>query len=421
MSSIERRFGMMKGAAVALLATGATVAGAAEQVTFEKDVLPIVQENCVICHRAGGQDIAGMVAPFSLTNYAEARPWAKAIEKAVVSKDMPPWFASDHFKGVFKNERGLTADEIATIVAWVNGGAKRGNPADAPAPMEFEDTGGWIIGEPDLVVSFAKPFVVGDDVEDEYQMFSNVITEEQLPEDRWLRAIEWKPDAECVHHIVGYEVFKDEKGVAGRQGLGSIAPGEEPPIFPEGYGKRLHAGSRIIFQMHYHKEPGPGTSQTDQSGVGFRFWDDEKDPPILHNMIWDGIVNFTFALPPGESNFEVMAERVFDADTTILSLHPHMHLRGKSAKYVAFYPDGSEELLLEVPKWDFDWQIDYTFTEPKVVPGGTRIEYSAIFDNSADNPNNPDPTKEIRFGEATTDEMMIGFIHYTSADEVAQD
>lgn len=315
-------------------------------VTFTRDVLPIVQEHCVICHRPGGQNIAGMVAPFSLMTYDEARPWAKGIEKAVATKTMPPWYASDHTSGVFKNERGLTDAQIATLVRWAQTGAKRGDPADAPEPVHFEDTGGWIIGRPDLEIHMTEPHFVKDDVVDEYQYFTVEMTEDQLPEDRWLRAIEWKPDAKSVHHIVGFELYTDEDGKPQRQGLGSIAPGEEPPIFPPGYGKRLHKGARIVFQMHYHKEPGEGTAEWDQSSVGFRFWDDEKDPPIRHAMIWDGIVSFRFQLEPGAPNVEVTAERIFDKDTTILSLHPHMHLRGKTAQYKAFYPDGSEELLL---------------------------------------------------------------------------
>ncbi len=389
----------------------------ADDVTFTRDVLPIVQENCVICHRPGGQNIAGMVAPFSLTSYDEARPWAKAIERAVAAKQMPPWYASEHTNGVFRNERGLTDAEIETIAAWVNGGAKRGNPSDAPAPVEFEDTGGWVIGKPDLVVKIPEPFVVKDDVEDVYQNFFADIPEDVLSEDRWLRALEWRPDADCVHHIVGFELYKDADEKQGRQGLGSVAPGEEPPIFPAGYGKRLHKGARIVFQMHYHKEPGPGTQQIDQSSVGFRFWDDHKDPPVRHNMIWDGIVNFRFQLEPGQADVELSADRTFTTDTTILSLHPHMHLRGKSAEYVAYYPDGTQELLLSVPRWNFDWQLDYTYSEPKRIPAGTRIEYTAVFDNSANNPANPDPGQTVRWGEATTDEMMIGFIHYTNTDE----
>jgi hypothetical protein len=389
----------------------------AREITFTRDILPIVQQNCVTCHRPGGQNIAGMVAPFSLLNYEETRPWAKSIAEVVASKKMPPWYASEASKGVFKNERGLTPEQIATLVEWVRTGAKRGNPADAPAPVHYEDNGGWIIGKPDLEVKLPQPYLVKDSVVDEYHNFFVDVPADQLPGDRWLRAIEWKPGSQCVHHIVGFELYKDENGVQQRQGLGSIAPGEEPPIFSAGYGRRLHKGARIVFQMHYHKEQGPGTEQLDQSSVGFRFWDDKKDPPIRHAVVWDGIANPRLRLDPGAANVELKADRTFSADTSIISLHPHMHLRGKSAQYVAHYPDGSQETLLTVPSWDFAWQLDYTFREPKRIPAGTKIEYTAVFDNSAGNPANPDPSIAVHWGEATTDEMMIGFINYTNTEE----
>ena len=165
----------------------------------------------------------------------------------------------------------------------------------------------------------------------------------------------------------------------------------------------------------------PGTQQLDQSSVGFRFWDDQKDPPVQHAVVWDGLASLQLNLPAGASNVELKANKTFNADTTIISLHPHMHLRGKSAQYVAFYPDGTQETLLTVPAWDFSWQLDYTFREPKKIPAGTKLEYTAVFDNSANNPNNPDPSINVHWGEATTDEMMIGFINYTNTEAAGTD
>lgn len=403
-------------AAAAMTAPAFAAEDAARRVTFTKDVLPIFQENCVICHRPGGANIAGMVAPMSLTDYEEARPWAKAIEQVVTEKVMPPWYASEEFSGHFQNERGLTDAEIATLVRWVRSGAPRGNPNDAPPPLEFEDTGGWVAGQPDLVIKLPEPYWVKDEVTDEYAYFTAEISKEQLPEDRWLRSVEWRPDSKVVHHIVGSEIYADADGEPMRQSLGSIAPGEEPHVFPPGYGKKLRAGSKIYFSMHYHKEPGEGTGAWDQSMVGFRFWDQETDPPVRHNMIWRGISNGTFEIPPGENHWEVGAAITFDEDTLIHSLHPHMHLRGKDAKYVAVYPDGRREPLLFVPKWDFDWQLDYSYAEPKLVPAGTRVEFLAHYDNSTENEANPDATIPVRWGGPTTDEMMIGFIHYCAAE-----
>lgn len=403
---------------LSFLAAGAALA-ADGPVTFTKDVLPIFQENCQQCHRKGGHNISGMVAPMALTTYAEVRPWAKSIAKNVEARKMPPWFASEEFHGVFANERTLTQDEVDTIVAWVETGAKRGNPADAPAPREFKNDGGWMAGTPDLVVKMPEPFFVPDELDDQYVNFTTEpVSEVDLPKDRWLRSIEWRGDSDVVHHIVGSATVIGEDGKPERLELGSIAPGEEASIYPPGYGKILPKGARINFSMHYHKEAGPGTGKWDQSMVGFRFWDEEKDPPVTHPVMRNGISNFTFEIPPGHPNWEVGAARVFENDTTILALHPHMHLRGKNCEYIAVYPDGTRESLLKVPEFDFNWQLDYTFEGTKKVPAGTRIEYTAFFDNSVENPYNPDPAIPMGWGGPTTMEMMIGYISYTDTNPV---
>lgn len=387
-------------------------------VTFTRDVLPILQQNCQTCHRPGGDNYTGMVAPMSLMTYEETRPWAKSIAKEVGERTMPPWHASGEFKGVFSNERSLTDAQIQTIQKWVATGARHGRPEDAPAPVVFPDFNGWRIGEPDLIVTFEEPYHVADEVEDLYVTISARITEEQLPEDRWVKAIEWKGGSSVVHHIVGSAVPPGAATRAqGGYGLGSIAPGEEPMMFPDGYAKVLLKGSKLIFSMHYHKEPGPGTAVDDISMVAFKFY--PKDAKIKHFVDHGAIGNSGFEIPPNHPNWKVGAARTFEEDTTLLALHPHMHLRGKNAKYVAFYPDGTQETLLEVPKWDFNWQTDYSFKVPKKLPAGTRVEYTAHFDNSSDNPANPDPSIPVRFGGPTTDEMMLGYV--TSADSEARD
>jgi mono/diheme cytochrome c family protein len=412
-----RRLGIA--GAFVLGAAGMACFGAAADgpATFTKDVLPILQENCVKCHRPGGDNIAGMVAPMSLMTYEEVRPWSKAVAKAVSEKKMPPWFATPEFHGIFENERVLTEEEVQTIVSWANSGAPRGNPQDAPAPVVFEDTGGWLTGKPDLVVKMPEPYFVKDEVEDIYVNFiTDPLSEADLPKDRWLRAIEWRGQSEVVHHIVGGASVKDENGDQLYYELGSIAPGEEGMLFPEGHGKLLPKGSKIHFQMHYHKESGPGTGTWDQSMVAFRFWDEEKDPKIQYAMARSGISNHTFEIPPNHGSWPVGAAMTFEEDTTIHALHPHMHLRGKDARYIAYYPDGSQEELLWVPSFDFNWQLDYTYAEPKKVPAGTRVEFTAHYDNSPDNLYNPDPTISMAWGGPTTMEMMIGYIAYCNTE-----
>jgi hypothetical protein len=420
---LKKRIGGMS--VLSALVMLCTVAEAAleERLTFMKDIMPIFQANCVRCHRAGGDNISGMLAPMSLETYQEVRPWAKAIAKVVSSKKISPWFADEKTHGVFSNERGLTDQEIGMVVSWTQTGAVRGNPKDAPAPVTFQSSNGWLTGEPDLIVRMPEPYYVGDDVEDLYVNFvTEPLTDEQLPETVWLRSIEWRGDSDAVHHIVGAASLEGEKGASGlpkRYQLGSIAPGEKGTNYPEGYGLLLRKGSKIHFNMHYHKEPGEGTGKNDQSMVGFRFWDRDKDPRITHPVERNGIMNTSFEIPPGHSNWVVGASKTFNVGTTILSLHPHMHLRGKDAEYIAHYPDGTQETLVTVPNFDFNWQLDYFYNEPKKVPAGTRVEFTVHYDNSADNKYNPDHTISMGWGGPTTSEMMIGYISYTNTEPLA--
>ncbi len=411
-------------AAVTALVVLAVPVANAEQVTFTKDVLPILQKNCVACHREAGNEIAGMVAPMSLRSYKEVRPWSKAILRQVKTRQMPPWDASAEFNGHFSNERTITDEEIATIEAWVESGAQRGRPQDAPEPVTFETNNGWNIGEPDLVIYIPEPYWVDDDVEDVQPRFTVEISEEQLPRNRWLRAIEWRADSEVVHHMVGGSTppgdveFPDGTN---RQSLGSIAPGEDPTIYPEGYGKVLHKGSTIRFGMHYHKEPGPGTGLWDQSMIGFRYWDEKNDPPVHHQVHWNGISARHYEIPPNAAEWAVGTARTFEKATTILSFHPHMHLRGADMKYTAYYPDGTSEVLLDVPAYNYDWQTNYIYAEPKHVPAGTRIEIEGHYNNSTENELNPDSNLVVSPGGKTTDEMFIGFISYTDTDPISRE
>ena len=382
-----------------------------QRVTFYKDVLPAVQENCQDCHRPAGDNVMGMVAPMSFMTYAETRPWAKAIAKQVKARTMPPWHATHEFDGVFKNQRTLSDTQIAIFIKWSETGAARGRPQDAPGARSFPESEGWAMGKPDLVVPFPEPLFIQDSWEDQYQVVTNYITAEEMPEDQWIQSMEFRPGSEAVHHIVIFTSGQRESLGFGSQGmLGGMGPGTDHSVFPEGYGRLLEKESMLMFNMHYHKEPGPGTGLWDESEIGFRF----QEKPVQHAVNWGAVGTMNFSIPPHESNWEVTAEETFAKDSTLLGLFPHMHLRGKAAKYTAYYPDGTEEVLLDVPQYDFNWQTNYVYKEPKQIPAGTRIKATLWFDNSEERAKlaGIDPSRTVRWGQPTTDEMMYGWIDY---------
>jgi mono/diheme cytochrome c family protein len=387
------------------------------KITFTKDILPILQQNCQSCHRPFTVGISGMVAPMSLVTYDEVRPWVKSIAKVVQSREMPPWSASEKFHGKFKNERVLSDAEIQKITRWAATGAPMGNADDAPAPLTFSKSE-WYLGEPDLVVQLPEPVWVGDDVEDWQPMIQIKLTEEQLPKNRWLRGMECIPGSPVVHHIVVYafgQGMERDRGNVGAGGnLGGLAPGAEPAFEPEGYGILLTKGTTLAVSMHYHKEPGPGTGAWDQSKIGLYFLPDETEAKNVHIS---PIGSVDFEIPAGHPNWEVGMARIFDRPIEIHGMLPHMHFRGAGSRYEAFYPDGTSEVLLEVPKYDYKWQHNYSFHEPKKLPAGTRVEVRMTFDNSPNNPANPDPTVPVRFGAPTTDEMAFGWMYFSYEDE----
>ena len=399
-------FGILAGAVIFAMPSMAADDAAAAP-TFTKDVLPILQENCQTCHRPAGWDISGMIAPMSLMTYREVRPWAKSIEKAVSSKVMPPWDATYATHGVFANERTLTDEEIQTVVAWVKGGARRGNPADAPEPMQFNESG-WTFGEADLVVPFTEPFFVNDDVQDLYHNVIVPITAEQLPEDKWLSSIEFKSGSEVVHHVILYANGPGSSGRGRGSMIGGNAPGTDRADWPEGYGILLKKGTTLRFEMHYHKEAGAGTGVWDTSSVAFKFHDGPVDHPITFSTIAHG----AFEIPPAKSAWRVGGARTFQRDTWLLAMLPHMHLRGKAAKYTAYYPDGTVEQLLDVPEYDFNWQTWYKYSEKKLIPKGTRVEMEFWYSNDEERAALAGirSDRAVRFGGPTTDEMDLAWI-----------
>ena len=408
-----------------LLAVGISVSSigqaqaAGGPVTFTKDILPILQDSCQDCHRPAGVNLSGMVAPMSLMDYKEVRPWAKAMAREVAAKRMPPWFASEAFAGKFELERTLTAEQIETIVKWSESGAKRGNPSDAPAPKVFNSESGWSLGEPDFVVEMPEPYWIGDDVEDVQPTFDVILDESMLPDDKWIKWIEFRPGSEIVHHGGARVQPLDADGkaiidpVSGGKIIGT-APGDGPDMWPTGYGKLIRSNSKLTFGLHYHKETGAGTGQWDQSSLGIA-WQEED---VKHVVRAAGVSSRGWEIPPQHGEWQVGAARTFDEDSLIINMMPHMHWRGKSAKYEVVYPDGNRETILDVPNYDFSWQITYTLKEPHFVPAGSRLEVTMKFDNSEDNSWVPDPNRAVGFGSMTEDEMNIGWTEYANAEPI---
>lgn len=413
MKSIEKRIGLsvlcvaataMLALTPAIQADDSSIPGATQaRPTFTRDVQPLLQEKCVDCHRPEGLNMGGMVAPMSLMTFEEARPWAKSMAKVVKNREMPPWHANADQHGVFDNERTLTDTQIETIVRWAASGAPRGDLADAPPAKVFDNYEGWSLGKPDLVIGFDEPYWVADDVEDLYVNIPVKLTEEQLPVDRWIRAAEFRAGGKWVHHIIA-------------RPIGGIAPGYEARVMRPGYSRKLKAGSEIDFKMHYHKEPGEGTGAWDSSEVAVYFW--PKGTVIEHIKITEALPARGFMIPAGDGNYSHGGSYTFAEDSEILSFNPHMHLRGKAARMIATFPDGSQKVLLDVPKYDFNWQTTYHFKEPVHVPAGTKIDMTLWWDNSAENPANPDPTVDVVFGRPTTAEMGFGWMHHTATKPI---
>lgn len=373
--------------------------------TFARDVAPIFQKHCQDCHRPGE------TAPMSLLSFEDSRPWAKSIAKVVESRTMPPWHA-DPSIGEWSNDRRLTEKEIATITQWANSGAPMGDAAHLPPPREFAT--GWSIGEPDQIVYIStKDIAIAADIEDEYRYF---MVNPKFTEDMWVESVELRPgNPAVVHHLLAKAVDL-KAGVVDPETdsvglLGSMSPGRPPDQFGNGFARFIKAGSVIGFEVHYHKEK--GIAATDRSMIGFKF---AKGPiaKTMYNMRFHFI---DFRIPPGDPDYRLAFEQEFQQNVQLHTIMPHMHMRAQTMRVTAITPDAREEVLLNVPKYDFNWQTTYYLKQPKSLPAGSRIRVEAAYDNSTNNPFNPDPTAEVLNGEATTDEMMVAFMDYTVDEE----
>jgi len=431
-------------AAVALCALGAvpmtaqSPASAPPTVTFTKDVAPILYKNCTNCHRPGE------IAPMSLLSYKDARPWVRSIGQRVANGSMPPWHADPAY-GHFLNDRRLNDADKATIAKWVAAGAPEGNPADLPAQPVYAE--GWTIGKPDAVFAVQEDYPIPASGEIAYQ-YLEIPT--NLTEDKWVQAFEVKPgDPRAVHHVIVYArppapatpppaqaaagarpapLFEfapnmdippgqtggkplppDQRKPVGpndrppvRLGpsIGGFAPGQFIRVYQEGTAMKIPAGTTLVFQMHYTTY---GKASTDRTRIGIKY---AKTPPTTQ-LRWASLANGALHIPAGAGDHREDAEMTIGQDITMWSMLPHTHVRGKRWIYEVTYPDGKTETILSVPTYDFNWQTDYVFTQPLKFPKGTKIHATAWYDNSTANKSNPDPTKEVWWGDQTWEEMMF--------------
>jgi len=383
-------------------------------VTFNKDVLPILQENCQTCHRPGE------VAPMSLLTFKDARPWAKSIKTAVTTRQMPPWFADPAY-GHFANNKTLSDAAIKTLVAWADTGTLEGNPKDAPAPRVFNE--GWNL-KPDMIIEMPKdvPLPATGTIN-----YKSILVKANFTEDRWVVAAELRPgNNAAVHHMraivrppnsgwmkdavpgVAYEAGDAEVGRQAAESdlLGKFNPGLGAQDFSEfESAKFVPKGSDIVFSMHY---TAIGKETTDRSKLGLVF---AKNPPKVRYFVSDGPTGSNLAIPAGATNAEVVSEMTAQEDTKLVYLQPHMHLRGKDYEVRLMFPNGKTETIFKA-KWDFNWQLGYDLEKPIDIPKGTRIVGIAHYDNSTNNKFNPDPTKLIIWGNQNWDEMQNCFMGF---------
>jgi hypothetical protein len=363
-------------------------------VTYSNQIARILNNSCVSCHRPGE------IGPFPLTNYDEVNGWGEMMLEVIEKGQMPPWFANPEY-GEFKNDCRLSQDEKDLLKTWVDNGSPQGDPANLPEPPHFAE--GWQIPVPDEVHYIAEePVDVPAEGVVEYKYYT---TDPGWTEDKWIKASEARPDNRAVvHHIIVYAVPPNSKMPATRHtSVGGFAPGSPARIHLDGVAKFVPAGSKLVFQMHYTPN---GSPQKDRSSVGFVFADESE----VERVAGGGLIgNWSFAIPPHDAKHKLVGEREIKKDILLTDMLPHMHLRGKSYRYTALYPDGSEEILLDVPNYDFNWQLRYEFVEPKLLPKGTKLRGVAYYDTSGDNLANPDPNSTVRYGDQTWEEMMHGF------------
>jgi len=423
--------------AVAGLVGHAVSARAQSTPTFSKDVAPILYKNCANCHRAGE------IGPMPLLTYKDARPYARAIATRVQNGTMPPWHADDPTHSRYVNDRSLPASDKDVLVKWASGGAPEGNPSDLPAPPKFVD--GWMMGKPDAVFTMQEDYPIPAAGTLDYKFFE---IPTNLTEDKWLQAFEVRPGSRAVvHHVIAYvrpadagppptppaggappagprptppfafgegmrrpadapkpdrAPIENDRAAKRNPGgwLAGYAPGHSLRVYAPGTAIKIPKGAIITVQMHYTTN---GTAQTDRTSIGLKY---ASEPPKTELVVVP-LQNANFVLKAGVAETRVDAVMTLNTDVTLWSALPHTHVRGKRWEVVAEYPDGKTETILNVPKYDFNWQTDYIYQSPLVLPKGTKLKTSAWYDNSTGNKSNPDPTKDVYWGDQTWEEMQF--------------
>ena len=378
-----------------------TVDSAATATTYHNRISRIVQQNCIECHRTGG------VGPFPLETYADVVAHAPMIRDVIERGSMPPWFAAKPEAGhasIWANDRSLSEADKIDMTTWIKGSRTEGDASDAPIPRTFADE--WTLGKPDYVVQLPKPIAIKATGTMPYQF---VKTETTLAEDKWVQGYEILPtDRSVVHHVL---VNVHEKGAGkirdSEEGIGgywaAYVPGNAGQAYPDGFARKLPAGATVSYQIHYTPS---GEATEDQLKMGLIFAKSEPKYIVTTIPLADPDLN----IPPGEANHIETITRPVPVDINVMAYMAHMHVRGKAFKFELTTPDGKTETLLDIPRYDFNWQLRYDYREPKVIPKGSRVKVTAVFDNSDGNPANPDSTKTVHWGQQTYEEMLIGYV-----------
>ena len=411
----DHRFGIAVVALIVAFSSLAVPAITAAQentaeVTFAKDVAPILQRSCQDCHRTGS------IAPMSLLTYEETRPWARSIREKVTSRSMPPWYIDKNI-GIqdFKYDYSLSDDEISTISKWVDNGAPRGNPTDMPPARQFRNIAEWKIGEPDWVVEIPEPFVVSAEAPN---WWGDLISDSGLTEDRWVKAVETKPSLEgfpVVHHAV--TSMEDPDSEEGDYNfLNEYALGKNGDIFPDGTGRLIKAGAKIKFNMHY---AAIGVETTDRTRVGIQFYPKGVVPErkLISAHVGD---DEDLDIPAGESNVRHDGFYRLKENAHITAFQAHLHNLGKRQCLGAILPDDTKQIL-SCADWDFGWHIVYNYedTVAPLLPKGTLLHVTSWHDNSEANRWNDDPTNWAGFGQRSSDEMSFSWVSWYELNDEA--